>query len=39
MLAPRIEICEALLRGETVPLSDLDPVWVERYGLKLRGAA
>lgn len=34
MLAPRIEVCEALLRGESVPLKDLDPIWVERFGFK-----
>jgi hypothetical protein len=34
MLAPSIEICEALLRGESVPLDRLDPVWVQRFGLK-----
>lgn len=30
ILAPRLEVCEALLRGETVPISQLDPVWVKR---------
>lgn len=34
MLSPSIEVCEALLRGESVPLSRLDPVWVRRFGLK-----
>jgi len=34
MLAPTIEICEALLRGEKVPLDRLRPEWVRRYGLK-----
>lgn len=34
MLAPSIEVCEALLRGESVPVSRLDPVWVRRFGLK-----
>lgn len=34
MLAPTVELCEALLRGETVPISMLDPVWVKRFGLK-----
>jgi hypothetical protein len=29
-----LEICEALLRDEPVPLSRLDPEWVERYGLR-----
>jgi hypothetical protein len=32
MLAPRVEICEALLRGEGVPLDRLDPEWVARFG-------
>ena len=34
MLAPNIAICEALLRGEHVPISRLDPDWVRRYGLR-----
>jgi hypothetical protein len=34
MLAPSIEVCEALLRGESVPLDRLDPVWVRRFGMK-----
>lgn len=33
MLAPTLEICEALLRGEDVPRSALDPVWLKRFGL------
>jgi hypothetical protein len=33
MLAPTVTICEALLRGEEVPVSQLDPVWARRYGL------
>jgi hypothetical protein len=33
MLAPTLSVCEALLRGETVPLSRLDPVWVRRLGV------
>jgi hypothetical protein len=32
MLAPSLAVCEALLRGETVPLSQLEPVWVARLG-------
>jgi hypothetical protein len=32
MLAPTLAICEALLRGETVPLSKLDQEWVRRLG-------
>jgi hypothetical protein len=38
ILAPSIEVCEALLRGESVPLSRLDPVWVRRFGIKEREA-
>jgi len=34
MLAPSIEVCEALLRGESVPVSRLDPLWVRRFGIK-----
>lgn len=33
MLAPTLEICEALLRGEDVPRSQLDPDWATRYGV------
>ncbi len=32
MLSPSIEVCEALLRGESVPVDRLDPVWVKRFG-------
>jgi hypothetical protein len=32
MLAPSLEVCRALLRGETVPLERLDPEWVKRFG-------
>ena len=32
-LSPSLEICEALLRGEKVPLSRLDPKWAKAYGL------
>lgn len=31
-LAPSLEIFEALLQGETVPLSRLDREWVRRFG-------
>lgn len=31
-LAPNLETCEALMRGEKVPMSRLDPEWVRRYG-------
>jgi hypothetical protein len=34
MLAPTLPVCEALLRGETVPLGALDPVWVARLGVR-----
>jgi hypothetical protein len=34
MLAPSLEICEALLRGESVPLDRLNPEWVKRFGLR-----
>jgi len=33
MLAPTLTICEALLRGEEVPRSQLDPDWATRYGV------
>jgi hypothetical protein len=39
MLAPTIEIAEALLRGDPVPINRLDPVWVERFGLRQPEAA
>jgi hypothetical protein len=29
----KLTICEALLRGEHVPVDRLDPEWAERYGL------
>ena len=32
MLAPSLEVCEALLRGESVPVDRLDQEWVERLG-------
>ncbi len=32
MLAPRVEICDALLRGESVPVDRLDPEWAARFG-------
>lgn len=34
MLAPTIEVCEALLRGDPAPVDRLDPVWAEKYGLR-----
>jgi hypothetical protein len=32
MLAPSLEIYTALLRGESVPVEQLDPDWVGRFG-------
>jgi hypothetical protein len=32
-LAPDLETCEALMRGEKVPRSKLDPGWAKAYGL------
>lgn len=32
-LAPSLEVCEALLRGEKVPISRFDPQWARKYGL------
>lgn len=32
MLAPRVEVAEALLRGEKVPRSKLDPIALRAYG-------
>jgi hypothetical protein len=34
MVAPTLEICMALLEGQAVPQERLDPVWLERFGLK-----
>jgi hypothetical protein len=34
MLAPTLEICEALLCGEAVPVERLDPEWVKRFGVR-----
>lgn len=34
MLAPTLEVCRALLAGDKVPLSTLDPEWVRRFGLR-----
>jgi hypothetical protein len=34
MLAPNLEVWQALLTGERVPLSQLSPAWVARFGLK-----
>jgi hypothetical protein len=32
MLAPSLEVCEALLRGESIPLDRLDREWSRRFG-------
>jgi hypothetical protein len=32
MLAPCLEVCEALLRGESVPVDRLDLEWLRRFG-------
>lgn len=32
-LAPSLEVCEALLLGEQVPVSRLDREWAKAYGL------
>ncbi len=32
MLANDLETCEALIRGETVPIDRLDPDWIARFG-------
>lgn len=32
-LAPTLDVCEALLRGESVPKSQLDPEWRKAHGL------
>jgi hypothetical protein len=34
MLAPSVEVCEALLAGESVPADRLDPEWSKRLGLR-----
>jgi hypothetical protein len=34
MLAPTLEVCEALLRGEAVPVKRFAPDWVKRFGVK-----
>jgi hypothetical protein len=32
-LAPTLAVCEALMRGEKVPASALDPDWAKAYGI------
>jgi hypothetical protein len=39
MLSPTPAVCEALLRGQDVPTSRLDPEWVSRLGLRKPEAA
>jgi hypothetical protein len=34
MLSPTVEILDALLAGEAVPIEQIDPVWVRRFGVK-----
>lgn len=34
MLAPTIELGEALLRGERIPVDKLRPEWVQRFGIR-----
>jgi hypothetical protein len=31
-LSPSLEVCEALLRGESLPTKRLDPGWMRRFG-------
>lgn len=33
VLSPNITVFEALLRGEDVPVSSLDPLWSRRFGI------
>lgn len=33
MLTPKVEVCDALLKGQKVPKSALDPLWRKRYRL------
>ena len=39
MLAPSIDVAEALLLGEDVPLDRLDDDWATRFGLREDGDA
>lgn len=32
IVSPTLEVCRAMLRGETVPISRLDPVGLARLG-------
>jgi hypothetical protein len=33
VLAPTVEVFEALLDGESVPVDQLDQAWLERFGI------
>jgi hypothetical protein len=33
-LSPSLQVCEALLHGEPVPKSRLDPNWARAYGIR-----
>jgi hypothetical protein len=39
MLSPTLEIFDALIRDEPVPLSRLDAQWAHRFGLRTEEAA
>ena len=34
VISPSLEVCEALLRGESVPVSRLDATQLRRFGLR-----
>ena len=34
VLSPTLDVCEALLRDEAVPLDALDAEWAWRFGLR-----
>lgn len=34
VLSPRLEVWAALLSGQHVPVSALDPLWARRFGLR-----
>jgi hypothetical protein len=34
VLAPTVEVCEALINAQDVPRSALDPTWAKRFGDK-----
>lgn len=39
MIAGDLEVCEALLNNELVPVDRLDPVWAARFGFRNQEAA